>query len=80
MTQDMDLVIFSLTGNFNLNKLLDAAMAGTIFSASFEIVDLRRCNLNTMRSMDLAPICPLPAVRNERGPSHSGENRHPYQW
>jgi len=52
--QDIDMAIFTLTGNFNLDEWLSAAKAGAFPPAFFEIFDLRRCNLNAMRSMDLA--------------------------
>ena len=52
--QDIDLAIFSLTGKFDLEEWLSAARAGAFPPAFIEIMDLRRCNLNAMRSMDLA--------------------------
>ena len=52
--QDIDLAIFTLTGEFNLDEWLCSAKAGAFPPAFFEIFDLRRCNLNAMRSMDLA--------------------------
>jgi len=52
--QETDLAIFTLTGDFNLDEWLSAARAGAFPPASLEIMDLRRCNLNAMRSMDLA--------------------------
>ena len=52
--QDSDLAIFTLTGNFNLDEWLDSARADAFPPAFVEIMDLRRCNLNAMRSMDLA--------------------------
>jgi len=52
--QDIDLAIFTLTDKFNLDEWLSTAKAGAFTPAFFEIFDLRRCNLNAMRSMDLA--------------------------
>lgn len=52
--QETDLAIFTLTGNFNLEEWLGTAATGQFTPAFYEIVDLRHCNLNAMRSMDLA--------------------------
>lgn len=54
--QDIDLAIFTLKGNFNLDEWLSSAKTGAFPPAFFEIFDLRRCNLNAIRSMDLARL------------------------
>ena len=51
--QKTDLALFSLTGPFDLEEWLQSAETGRFTPAFFEIVDMRRCNLNAMRSMDL---------------------------
>ena len=51
--QKTDLALFSLTGPFDLEEWLQSAEAGRFTPAFFEIVDMRRCDLNAMRAMDL---------------------------
>ena len=48
--------MFTLTGNFSLEEWLEAAKKGTFVSAYLEIVDMRRCNLNAIRTMDLSKL------------------------
>lgn len=52
--QDLDLAIFTLTGDFSFDEWLSAARASAFPFVFIEIMDLRRCNLNAMRAMDLA--------------------------
>lgn len=54
--QETDLAIFTLTDKFNLDEWLRSAKAGAFPPAFIEVMDLRRCNLNAMRSMDLAKL------------------------
>jgi hypothetical protein len=51
--QRTDLALFTLTGPFDLEEWLQSAEAGRFTPAFFEIVDMRRCDLNAMRAMDL---------------------------
>ncbi len=51
--QTVDLAFFRLTGPFDLEEWLRSAETGRFTPALYEIVDMRRCNLNAMRSMDL---------------------------
>jgi hypothetical protein len=51
--QRTDLALFTLTGPFDLEEWLQSAETGRFTPAFFEIVDMRRCDLNAMRSMDL---------------------------
>jgi hypothetical protein len=51
--QKADLALFTLTGPFDLEEWLQSAETGRFTPAFFEIVDMRRCDLNAMRSMDL---------------------------
>ena len=51
--QRTDLALFTLTGPFDLAEWLPSAETGRFTPAFFEIVDMRRCDLNAMRSMDL---------------------------
>lgn len=54
--RELDLAIFTLTGNFSFDEWLSAARACAFPFAFIEILDLRRCNLNAMRAMDLARV------------------------
>ena len=65
--QETDLAIFTLTGNFNLEEWLNTAATGRFTPALIEIMDLRRCNLNTMRSMDLARLTRYLGSAMDRG-------------
>ena len=49
----VDLALFTLTGPFDLEEWLRSAKTDRFTPALLEIVDMRRCNLNAMRSMDL---------------------------
>ena len=51
--QKTDLAYFTLTGSFDLEVWLRSAQTDRFTPATFEIVDMRRCNLNTLGSMDL---------------------------
>lgn len=51
--QRTDLALFTLTGPFDLEEWLQSAETGRFTPAFFEIVDMRRCDLNAMRAMDL---------------------------
>ncbi len=51
--QRTDLALFTLAGPFDLEEWLQSAETGRFTPAFFEIVDMRRCDLNAMRSMDL---------------------------
>jgi hypothetical protein len=51
--QKTDLAFFTLTGPFDLEEWLQSAETGRFTPAFFEIVDMRRCDLNAMRAMDL---------------------------
>jgi hypothetical protein len=51
--QRTDLALFTLTGPFDLEEWLQSAENGRFTPAFFEIVDMRRCDLKAMRSMDL---------------------------
>ncbi|MBC2736375.1 MAG: hypothetical protein HF981_18595 [Desulfobacteraceae bacterium] len=51
--QRADLALFTLTGPFDLEEWLQSAETGRFTPAFFEIVDMRRCDLNAMRAMDL---------------------------
>jgi len=50
---DTDLAIHSWTGNFSLNDLLRATRAYMLAPAEFEVLDIRRLNLDSIYSMDL---------------------------
>ena len=52
--QETDLAIYTVTGRFKLDEWLQSARAGAFPSSAIEIMDIRRCDLNAMRSMDLA--------------------------
>jgi hypothetical protein len=51
--QTTDLALFTLAGAFDLEEWLQSAETGRFTPAFFEIVDMRRCDLNAMRAMDL---------------------------
>lgn len=48
-----NLALIKLTGPFDLDEWLRSAEAGRFHPAAFEIVDLRRCRLDALSSMDL---------------------------
>ena len=48
-----DLAIHTWTDNFNLKELLRATRAYLLTPAQFEILDIRRLNLDSINSMDL---------------------------
>jgi len=50
---DTDLAIHTWTDNFNLKDLLRATRAYMVTPAEFEILDIRRLNLDSINSMDL---------------------------
>jgi hypothetical protein len=48
-----DLALHTWSGDFNLNALLSATRAYMLAPAEFEILDIRRLNLDSISSMDL---------------------------
>jgi hypothetical protein len=50
---DTDLALHTWSGDFNLKALLNATRAYLLAPAEFEILDIRRLNLDSISSMDL---------------------------